>query len=494
LNGIEIDYVAGQTVIFIKKTSIRFKNPTQNKQNENVTNTLVYIGPADIVIQKAQAEKEPEKGEVAKFEANASIIFSEETSVKFPVPTTVKIKEKVTLDTEIGYPVGSGSKIKFHEDTTLENKVTLPSISKGTAITCPKDSKIVFTDECKISYGTMALIEFEGETIPQPLESTSTFAAGDEIICKNELVIISENESIVAMKLIDVKEFKAGDVHLFIDDAIIEFVPNPDDDSAPKTAPVEIEYSKTFPPGVLVKFLPSEEVSFPKEGTEMTFENENPPPVIVKKPPPPEIVVENPETAIEDPTDSKQAVSGAKETYKPGTALEFEEEITIKYPNGAVLMNEKMETIIITPGEVVNHYPGQTLVVIKEVQVEYKSAGNVIVQKDALKQEIVSKNQKEGEETTYAKGSTMKMRDTAKVTFKKDTLVIVNGESILIKAGIVTTFRESQEIIFNETADIVFETPALITVNQQKLDVVKKDTIPKGSTQEFAKGQAIQLK
>jgi hypothetical protein len=157
-------------------------------------------------------------------------------------------------------------------------------------------------------------------------------------------------------------------------------------------------------------------------------------------------------------------------------------------------MNEKMETIIIAPGEVVSHTPGQTLVVIKEVQLEYKSSGNVIVQEDALKQEIVSKNTKEGEETTYAKGSTIKMRDTAKVAFQKDTLVIVNGEPTLIKAGIATMFHEGQEIIFNETADITFETPALITVNEQKLDVVKKDTIPKGSTQSFPAGQSIQLK
>ena len=224
----------------------------------------------------------------------------------------MKIKEKATLDTEVGSPVGSGSKIKFHEDTTLENKVTLGSVSKGTAITCPKDSKIIFTDECNISYGTLALIEFGGELIPHPVNGTSTFAAGDQIICRNELVIISENESIVAIELINIQEFKAGEVHLFIDDATIKFVPKPGDDSALKSAPVEIEYSKTFPPGVLVKFLPSEEVSFPQEGTEMTFENENPPPVVVKKPPPPEIVEENPETAIEDPTDSQQAVSGAK--------------------------------------------------------------------------------------------------------------------------------------------------------------------------------------
>jgi len=55
-------------------------------------------------------------------------------------------------------------------------------------------------------------------------------------------------------------------------------------------------------------------------------------------------------------------------------------------------MNEKMERVVIEPGQTVEYLPGQTFVLLSDTKMQFKTASKFITQEDVVKNDVESKN------------------------------------------------------------------------------------------------------
>jgi len=138
-------------------------------------------------------------------------------------------------------------------------------------------------------------------------------------------------------------------------------------------------------------------------------------------------------------------------------------------------MNEKMERVVIEPGQTVEYLPGQTFVLLSDTKMQFKTASKFITQEDVVKNDVESKNTKVNDIVSYKIGTSIEVRD--KVTFKfleNDTNIVTNGEDSLAKKEISLNFVKGDIIIFQQDATIEYESDVLVSITVPRIEVVKK--------------------
>jgi hypothetical protein len=126
---------------------------------------------------------------------------------------------------------------------------------------------------------------------------------------------------------------------------------------------IKVEYDVTVEQGKSIDFGPNQTITFNEPGKKVNMVSNEEIKLDVKKPSPPvKKGDESLETVIEDPTTPKKQAAGSIESYKKGTSMTFEGPAVITYPQGAILINEKMETVIIEPGQSVEYSAGDTFI------------------------------------------------------------------------------------------------------------------------------------